>query len=417
MENPIVEGLRRARLTDDPAGAAVPDPDAEAAQLSARIAGLGAPGDLAERVAVARRLIAVGLGAGRADLELAGRSHLMDAFAITGERAHLLDELADYDRLARRHGGDEAARAQMLRAAQALIDGRFADATEHVRCAVGLATPDSDVAYMEPVMGFALARMTGQGLAEFVPRIEALLAGMPFAARGWLASASMAVGDRPATAAIWALVRPYVAQFPAGAAEFLIAATGSAELAAWLGDTDTAEALYDRLVPHAGLHAMGSAAGPYEGPVHLALGRLARVLGRQSVAREHLRAALEQCRALGAVPHQAIVLIELALLDHPDTRARLDSTHAARAIEQRLGMAPRAPELDDRADAVGSPLSAREREVVALVAEGCTNADIARRLFLSERTVENHIHHALTKIGARSRTALAVWHTRAAERR
>ena len=43
-------------------------------------------------------------------------------------------------------------------------------------------------------------------------------------------------------------------------------------------------------------------------------------------------------------------------------------------------------------------LSAREREVQDLVAEGLTNTGIARRLYLSERTVEAHVRHVLTKL-------------------
>jgi DNA-binding NarL/FixJ family response regulator len=43
-------------------------------------------------------------------------------------------------------------------------------------------------------------------------------------------------------------------------------------------------------------------------------------------------------------------------------------------------------------------LTAREREVLELMAEGLTNAGIARRLFLSERTVEAHVRHVLMKL-------------------
>ena len=43
-------------------------------------------------------------------------------------------------------------------------------------------------------------------------------------------------------------------------------------------------------------------------------------------------------------------------------------------------------------------LSGREREVLELMAEGLTNAGIARRLYLSERTVEAHVRHVLMKL-------------------
>jgi DNA-binding NarL/FixJ family response regulator len=48
-------------------------------------------------------------------------------------------------------------------------------------------------------------------------------------------------------------------------------------------------------------------------------------------------------------------------------------------------------------------LTDREREVLDLVARGCDNATIARRLFLSEKTVRNHVSACLTKLQAASR--------------
>jgi ATP/maltotriose-dependent transcriptional regulator MalT len=59
-----------------------------------------------------------------------------------------------------------------------------------------------------------------------------------------------------------------------------------------------------------------------------------------------------------------------------------------------------------------SGLSSREREVYALICEGLTNAEIARRLFIAESTVKVHVHHVYDKLGVRSRTALVLNHAR-----
>lgn len=50
-------------------------------------------------------------------------------------------------------------------------------------------------------------------------------------------------------------------------------------------------------------------------------------------------------------------------------------------------------------------LSARETEVLQLVADGASNSDIARRLHISEATVKSHLVHVFTKLGVSSRTA------------
>jgi DNA-binding NarL/FixJ family response regulator len=53
-------------------------------------------------------------------------------------------------------------------------------------------------------------------------------------------------------------------------------------------------------------------------------------------------------------------------------------------------------------------LTSREREVMALVAEGLTNSEIGERLFMSPATARTHVSRILTKLGARDRTQLVV---------
>jgi len=53
-------------------------------------------------------------------------------------------------------------------------------------------------------------------------------------------------------------------------------------------------------------------------------------------------------------------------------------------------------------------LTEREREVVALVARGLTNDEIAARLFVSPLTAKTHVNRAMAKVGARDRAQLVV---------
>jgi DNA-binding CsgD family transcriptional regulator len=65
----------------------------------------------------------------------------------------------------------------------------------------------------------------------------------------------------------------------------------------------------------------------------------------------------------------------------------------------------------DGADAGEPPgLSAREAEVMSLIADGQTNGEIAARLFLAEKTVKNHVRRIYSKLGVGSRpAAIAYW--------
>ena len=69
--------------------------------------------------------------------------------------------------------------------------------------------------------------------------------------------------------------------------------------------------------------------------------------------------------------------------------------------QQQLAPAPR--------DRERSPLSQREREIVALVAQGFKNKEMAEKMFISEQTVKNHLHNIFDKLGVSDRLELALY--------
>jgi DNA-binding NarL/FixJ family response regulator len=80
----------------------------------------------------------------------------------------------------------------------------------------------------------------------------------------------------------------------------------------------------------------------------------------------------------------------------PGVTRRLIEEYASRAKD--AGVAPALGELTDR-----------EREVMALVAEGLSNEEIAGRLFVSPATAKTHVSRAMTKLRARDRAQLVVF--------
>ena len=80
-------------------------------------------------------------------------------------------------------------------------------------------------------------------------------------------------------------------------------------------------------------------------------------------------------------------------------------------LQNATALLPRAYRLSPLTSAAArfGGLSARERDVAALIARGKSNAEIAAALVLGRRTVETHVGNILTKIGASSRREIAAW--------
>jgi two-component system nitrate/nitrite response regulator NarL len=85
----------------------------------------------------------------------------------------------------------------------------------------------------------------------------------------------------------------------------------------------------------------------------------------------------------------------------------LDS-HTTAAVMRQFA-APSRMSGAERKGRERSPLSQREREIVALVAQGFKNKEIAEKIFISEQTVKNHLHNIFDKLGVSDRLELALY--------
>lgn len=155
-------------------------------------------------------------------------------------------------------------------------------------------------------------------------------------------------------------------------------------------------------------------------PDHLK-GALAELAGEHELAIAHYRASLSHASWRRSVPAHADALIGLARCE----LATGDTGGARRSVRRALRDLERWPSwrrdeavaLSRRLD-VGSQestpgqLTSREREVACLVAEGLSNGEIGKRLFISTKTASVHVSSILRKLTLSNRSEIAAWAVR-----
>jgi DNA-binding NarL/FixJ family response regulator len=153
----------------------------------------------------------------------------------------------------------------------------------------------------------------------------------------------------------------------------------------------------------------------------LAFGRVAMAQGRTDEAAPLMAAAVERFDRLEMRLDGARARLDLAeaLVAAGQLEQAVSEVRIAAGALEKAGAVRHA----DRADALlrslggrgrvgpkgAGQLTRREREVLGLVAEGLTNAEIARRLFISTKTAGNHVSNVLTKLNLRTRTEAAAF--------
>lgn len=138
--------------------------------------------------------------------------------------------------------------------------------------------------------------------------------------------------------------------------------------------------------------------------VFAALGAGARGFLTKDAGAEDIRRAIE---AVAAGQVQLTPAVQRRLLDRLALHERAAVTPGVAPASPGTVPGP-SPEPAGRATS-RVKLTPREREMLALVADGLSNTEIAARLYLSDATVKSHINHLLAKTGARTRAQLVVY--------
>jgi ATP/maltotriose-dependent transcriptional regulator MalT len=157
------------------------------------------------------------------------------------------------------------------------------------------------------------------------------------------------------------------------------------------------------------------------------LGDAAALTGERGAARAYYMQALDSAGKTRFRPELALTHLRLAELlqdggdDHAQSEAlehldvaipELQDMHMRPGLERGLALREKltpAAAHEPARQWASDTLTAREREIASLVANGMSNHDIAQQLVITEGTVEVHVKHILGKLGFRSRAQVAGW--------
>ena len=310
------------------------------------------------------------------------------------------------------------------RTMHALFEGRFADAERLAQHSfeIGNRMPGLDAAGVYGMQMFTLRREQGR-LLEVAPLVEHFVNSnadanvwrpgltLMYAELGRMQAAREAF-DALAAGDFKAIARDGV---------WLASITYMAIVCHALGDAARAASLYRMLEPYSGRNLMVGTTIACFGAADTVLGMLATTLTRGPAARRHFEAALAMNERLNARPalvrtrwHFAQLLLpdrdpaqrdraaELLRLAHADAAALGMGSVVANIEVQRAALAAAPARLP-------AGLSAREAQVLRLVATGKGNRQIAAELFVSPNTVANHVRSILAKTGSANRTEAAAF--------
>jgi DNA-binding CsgD family transcriptional regulator len=373
--------VTRCAWVSEPAASRSPMSAAEAEQrsteLHARHAAATGAARVGERVGCAEELGTLAAACNRDEDRAWAALWRLDAFCQLGRRVELNAEMMNLVAVARRLRSPAWDwRVAAARASVAFLDGHIADVPRRAAEALllGAQSEIEDAPFVDLVLRSSLAVRTGHGLAEVEDAIRRIIVEAPFYAHGWHARVLLAMGRIEEACETWRALAPRLDDLPPDSPEWLVATAGHAELCAAARDRTSAGRLIESLAPFAELHVSAGIRTPYEGPVSLYLATLAAVTGDLTAARAHLSDSVQRSEQMRAPLFSAAARDALA------------------SIQRSTG-----------------PLTPREFEIAELVGDGYSNREIATRLVLSERTVENHISHILRKLEVRSRAGVASW--------
>ena len=181
------------------------------------------------------------------------------------------------------------------------------------------------------------------------------------------------------------------------------------------GDKKACQRAYDALIGSSGLYVIVVV-------IDRLLGHLAHALGEIPQGIEHFENSLDFCAKAGYGPEYAWTCWGLAasLLERSgngDRRRAEELLDEALQISTDLGMPPLRQRVEDLMSRIGEApapaypdgLTAREVEVLRLVAAGKSNQEIADELVITLRTAGNHVSNILNKIGLGNRTEAAAY--------